>query len=102
MVSLARKKLENIIQEIKDGKFDKNVDENDNNKDENPEQFESIITFPYFLLHVNALLQDSSNEDNLYDDKKLLENLKKHYENKESAENFIYNMLKCRNSCKNT
>lgn len=91
-----RKKLENIIQEIKDGKFDKNVDENDNNKDENPEQFESIITFPYFLLHVNALLQDSSNEDNLYDDKKLLENLKKHYENKESAENFIYNMLKCR------
>ncbi len=93
-----RKKLENIIQEIKDGNFDKQTDENKdkNTNNEKPERFESIITFPYFLLHVNALLQDSSNEDNLYDDKKLLENLKKHYENKESAENFIYNMLKCR------
>lgn len=91
-----RKKLENIIQEIKDGKFDKNVDENDNNKDENPERFESIITFPYFLLHVNALLQDSSNEDNLYDDKKLLENLEKYCENEESAKKFISDMFKSR------
>lgn len=93
-----RKKLENIIQEIKDGNSDKQTDENKdkNTNNEKPERFESIITFPYFLLHVNALLQDSSNEDNLYDDKKLLENLKKHYENEESAKKFISDMLKCR------
>ena len=91
------KKLKDIV----DDNFDKQVNENKdkNNKDEKPERFESIITFPYFLLHLNAVLQDSdSNEDNLYDDKKLLENLKKHYENenKDSAKNFISNMLKCR------
>lgn len=92
------KKLENIIQEIKDGSYDKQTVENKdkNTNDEKPERFESIITFPYFLLHLNAVLQNSSNEDNLYDDKKLLENLEKHYENGESAKNFISNMLKCR------
>ena len=88
------KKLEDII----DGEFDKQVytENYKSNKDENQERFESIITFPYFLLHLNAVLQDSSDENNLYDDKKLLINLKKHYENSESAKNFISNMLKCR------
>ncbi|MCI6475688.1 MAG: DUF262 domain-containing HNH endonuclease family protein [Mucispirillum sp.] len=90
------KKLEVIIKDIKDGKFDKKAYENDNNKDEKPERFESIITFPYFLLHLNALQDNNSDENNLYDDKKLLENLKKHYENEESAKKFIFSMLKCR------
>lgn len=88
------KKLKDIV----DGNFDKQVNENKdkNNKDEKPERFESIITFPYFLLHLNAVMQDSSDEDSLYDDKKLLINLAKHHENKESAKKFIANMLKCR------
>ena len=90
------KKLKDIV----DDNFDKQVNENKdkNNKDEKPERFESIITFPYFLLHLNAVMQDSSDEDSLYDDKKLLINLAKHHENKdkESATKFISNMLKCR------
>lgn len=90
------KNLEDIIKYIKGGEFDKKVYKNDNNKDEKPERFESIITFPYFLLHLNALQDSNSDENNLYDDKKLLENLKKHYENEESAKKFISDMLKCR------
>lgn len=88
------------LKDIIDGNFDKQVNENKdkNNTDEKPERFESIITFPYFLLHLNAVMQDSSEEDSLYDDKKLLINLAEHYENKdkESATKFISNMLKCR------
>lgn len=88
------------LKDILDGNFDKQVNENNdkNNTDEKPERFESIITFPYFLLHLNAVIQNSSEEDSLYDDKKLLINLAKHYKNKnkESATKFISNMLKCR------
>lgn len=88
------------LKAILDDNSDKQVNENKdkNNTDEKPERFESIITFPYFLLHLNAVIQDSSEEDSLYDDKKLLINLAKHYENKdkESAKKFISNMLKCR------
>ena len=58
----------------------------------------SIISFPYFLLHVNAtLLKDK--QDNIYDDTKLLENLKEYYKCEDSetkVKEFIYQMMHCR------
>ncbi len=58
----------------------------------------SIISFPYFLLHVNAtLLKDK--QDNIYDDTKLLENLKEYYKCEDSetkVKKFIYQMMHCR------
>lgn len=58
----------------------------------------SIISFPYFLLHVNAtLLKDK--QDNIYDDTKLLENLKEYYKCEDSEmkiKEFIYQMMHCR------
>lgn len=58
----------------------------------------SIISFPYFLLHVNAtLLKDK--QDNIYDDTKLLENLQEYYKCEDSetkVKKFIYQMMHCR------
>ena len=101
-----RKKLENIIQEIKDGNSDKQTDENKdkNTNNEKPERFESVIKFPYFLLYVNAVInkeEKGKDEKDKYefDDKNLLNILKNNWEdeNKETnAKYFIYAMLYCR------
>lgn len=65
-------------------------------KDEQ-ERFESVISFPNFLLHVNAVVSgsNSSNLDSL-DDKKFLDSLKVYWENSEKAKTFIFTLLKCR------
>lgn len=90
-----RKKLEEII----DGNFDKKAYESDNNKDEKPERFESVIKFPYFLLYVNAVINKEEKGKYEFDDKNLLNILKNNWEdeNKETnAKYFIYAMLYCR------
>ncbi len=90
-----RKKLEEII----DGNFDKKAYESDNNKDEKPERFESVIKFPYFLLYVNAVINKDEKDKYEFDDKNLLNILKNNWEdeNKETnAKYFIYAMLYCR------
>lgn len=83
-------KLENLVIQ-KDDKTDK--------KEEN-ERFESIISFPNFLLIVNEALALKDNlqgeNDSSLDDKKFLETLKKHWENSENAKKFIFNLLKYR------
>lgn len=60
-------------------------------------RFSSIINFPNFLLQVNAAMSNnvSSTNELLYD-KKLIDNLKKYFDNSENAKNFIYNLLKFR------
>ena len=68
------------------------------NENEN-ERFSSIINFPNFLLQVNATMNNntsSSSTNELLYDKKLIDNLKKHFNNSENAKNFIYNLLKFR------
>lgn len=61
------------------------------------ERFESIISFPNFLLIVNEALQkDSGEDDSSLDDKKFLETLKLNWSNGTNAINFIYNLLKFR------
>lgn len=103
------KKLEDIIQEIKNDSYEKQTDENKdkNTNDEKPERFESVIKFPYFLLYVNAVInkdENSKDEKDKYefDDKNLLNLLKKNWEdenkkpNATNAKYFIYVMLYCR------
>lgn len=79
---------------------EKYIGENENtesNKGGNSNGYNSILSFPYFLLYVNAtLLKDDENIDKLYDDKNLLENLKRHLNSPESIKKFIYHMLQCR------
>nr|WP_315520621.1 DUF262 domain-containing HNH endonuclease family protein [uncultured Campylobacter sp.] len=68
-------------------------DENENKR------FSSIINFPNFLLQANAAMSNntsSSSINELLYDKKLIDNLKKHFDNSENAKNFIYNLLKFR------
>lgn len=76
------------------------------------ERFKSIISFPDFLLQVNAVLndkeynKDDNDEDISLDDKRLIDILEKNWkngkdeenkkENKKNAEIFILTMLRCR------
>lgn len=65
--------------------------------DDENERFESIISFPDFLLVVNEALQKESDEDDsTLDDKKFLETLKDNWANGITAINFIFNLLKFR------
>lgn len=60
-------------------------------------RFSSIINFPNFLLQVNAAMSNNAGSTNeLLYDKKLIDNLKKYFDNSENAKNFIYNLLKFR------
>lgn len=61
------------------------------------ERFESIISFPNFLLIVNEALQKKNGEDDAsLDDKRILETLSPHWKNGKAASNFVFNMLKLR------
>ena len=69
-----------------------------NESAEENERFESIITFPNFLLIVNEALKNPSKEDDdtSLDDKKFLATLETHWQSSENALNFIFSLLKCR------
>lgn len=61
------------------------------------ERFESIISFPNFLLQVNeALTRSSSDDDSSLDDKNFLTNLQKNWIDETSAKHFLFMMLKAR------
>jgi hypothetical protein len=65
------------------------------------ERFESIISFPNFLLQVNAAMQAQDDQTNLeedvsLDDKHFLENLSWAWKDANKAKNFLYHLLKCR------
>lgn len=65
--------------------------------EEENERFESIITFPNFILQVNEAmnLSNTDNDDGL-DDKRFIELLKDKWSSKEKALDFIYSLLKYR------
>lgn len=70
---------------------------NGSNENEENERFESIVSFPNFLLLVNEALNFSANEnDSSLDDKHFLKTLKQHWENNNAALSFIFNLLKMR------
>lgn len=82
------------------------VEKQDNVDEEENERFESIISFPNFLLIVNEALTSISestveSEDSL-DDKKFISSLEKYWDNQneneanKKASDFIFSMLKMR------
>lgn len=73
------------------------VEKNNDNKKNDDNSYNSIISFPYFLLHVNAsMIEGDDDIDKLYDDKNLLNNLNRHLEDSEAVKKYIYYMLQCR------
>lgn len=84
-----------LLSEILDNK---NLTSEKTTQDEDENiRFLSIINFPNFLLQVNAAMSNNASSTNeLLYDKKLIDNLKKYFDNSENAKNFIYNLLKFR------
>ena len=68
----------------------KKEDEEDDNV-----RFESIITFPNFILQVNKVLKSKNDDDSSLDDKGFLEQLGDRW-SREKALEFVYSMLKYR------
>jgi uncharacterized protein with ParB-like and HNH nuclease domain len=64
-------------------------------EDEN-ERFESTISFPNFLLQVNAVTRKLGEEDASLDDKHFLNNLSWTWSSPEKAKDFLFHLLKCR------
>ena len=60
------------------------------------ERFESMISFPNFLLQVNAVMDKLGEEDSTLDDKRFLNNLSWAWGDADKAKNFLFHMLKCR------
>jgi len=69
-------------------------DEKKKTEREEQERFESIISFPNFLLQVNAAISNGDEEG--LDDKRFLDILEHNWSSEESAKQFIFMMLKCR------
>ena len=72
----------------------------DNKEDTEDERFESIVSFPVFLLLVNEAMSnantDNDDDDSGLDDKRFLSLMEHHYSNNENALLFVYELLKYR------
>lgn len=60
------------------------------------QRFESAVSFPHFLLQVNAVIEKSGEEDSSLDDKHFLNNLSWTWSSVENAKEFLHHLLKCR------
>ena len=84
------------LRDILQGKGKIKDSNNDSEEPEN-ERFESIISFPNFLLQVNeALTRSSNDDDSSLDDKNFLINLEKNWKDESSSKNFLFMLLKSR------
>ena len=63
---------------------------------EENERFESIISFPNFILQVNEAMSESDENESMLDDKNFLKNLERNWEDEEKTKDFLYHLLKCR------
>ena len=78
-------------------KDNKNGDSSNLNDSEENERFESIVSFPHFLLLVNEAMNYTNVEDDSgLDDKKFIDLMKLHYSSNEKAKEFIFSLLKYR------
>lgn len=68
-----------------------NQDDDDENR-----RFESTISFPIFLLQVNAVIRDLEEEDSTLDDKNFLKNLSGNWNSSDNAKHFLFHLLKLR------
>lgn len=83
------------LQEILEGQH---LNSNKNNKtkeQEENERFESILSFPNFLLIANEAMNFSENDASL-DDKHFLKTLEHHWNDNDSALDFVFSLLKFR------
>ena len=73
------------------------IHKNDASKiSEENERFESIISFPNFILQVNKTISEENENESMLDDKNFLKNIESNWESEETAKKFLYNLLKCR------
>lgn len=73
------------------------IHKNNSSKDsEENERFESIISFPNFILQVNKTISEENENESMLDDKNFLKNIESNWESEETAKKFLYNLLKCR------
>jgi len=63
---------------------------------EENERFESIISFPNFILQVNKAISKSDENESMLDDKNFLKNIELNWTDEEKSKTFLYNLLKCR------
>lgn len=91
-----KRPLINILES--DQTIEKEIEEEDRDS-----RFESIITFPNFLLQVNSVIQglkedsiDLEEDESNLDDKNFLENLSWASRNADNAREYLYFLLKCR------
>lgn len=85
------KTLKEILSGTREDVSDEKGDE-----EEDDLRFESIISFPNFILQVNKVLQNKNDEESSLDDKDFLKQLEDRWSSKEKAVEFIYSMLKYR------
>ncbi|OFI46949.1 hypothetical protein BG262_03030 [Floricoccus penangensis] len=90
-----RQKLSEIIKNhtTKFNAYEENSLDSENSENE---RFESIISFPNFLLQVNAVIASLDEQDSSLDDINFLSNLEENWRDENSAKNFIFNLLKLR------
>ena len=84
------------LEEILQGKGELSGESTSSEELEN-ERFESIISFPNFLLQVNeAISRSNADDDSSLDDKNFLTNLKNNWADELSAKHFLFMLLKAR------
>ncbi|WP_294426090.1 DUF262 domain-containing protein [uncultured Streptococcus sp.] len=84
------------LEEILQGKGELSGESTSSEELEN-ERFESIISFPNFLLQVNeAITRSNTDDDSSLDDKNFLTNLLNNWADESSAKHFLFMLLKAR------
>lgn len=83
--------LRKILEKTTEYKIESNI----NNEDVDNERFESVISFPNFILQVNAVIFNEEDDTSL-DDKNFIQVLKNNWESADAAKLFIIKMLECR------
>ena len=84
------------LEEILQGKGELSGESTSSEELEN-ERFESIISFPNFLLQVNeAITRSNADDDSSLDDKNFLTNLRNNWADELSAKYFLFMLLKAR------
>lgn len=63
---------------------------------EENERFESIISFPNFILQVNEAISKLDERESMLDDRNFLKNIEINWETEETSKAFLYDLLRCR------
>lgn len=96
MISDEENAEKNTLQDILIGNKLLNLNDPSKSSDLENERFESTISFPNFLLQVNAVVRELDEEDSSLDDKNFLDSLSWAWSTTEKAKEFLYYLLKCR------